>query len=199
MLWKPKPRTATLEELKQQLSEATTAQAEAQRAVESAQRAFDDDGAEASAKGLARAREAADLASEHVARAKRLLAAAEATKAAEDRAELERRRATIRSQVSDQTKDRELEAAEVRAFVAVVEARLARRRHNQRRFELESELLRLGTALGEPESPTYGYGRIEPGVVVVAEQLRDLSARETDQQRRAILFELSRLLAPGLR
>jgi len=71
-------REATLEELREQVTGAEGAYADALTAVATAQAAFDESGSDAAAKALLRAREAAGLAGEQIERAKRLHASGEA-------------------------------------------------------------------------------------------------------------------------
>ncbi|HEX3851931.1 MAG TPA: hypothetical protein VHW01_13255, partial [Polyangiaceae bacterium] len=147
--WTPKPRTASLEELREQLANAKASHAEALKATGSAQATFDDAGDTSAEKALTAARAAEQSASEHLARAQRLASAAEARRKAEERAELEREATDLESELgAPDPEEVRLVAAEVAAYTAAVTARLDRYVHNQARIDRKRRLHGIRRQLG---------------------------------------------------
>ncbi|MEO7037659.1 MAG: hypothetical protein ABI548_27120 [Polyangiaceae bacterium] len=195
--WTPKPRNASLEELREQLAHATVTHADAQRATASAQAAFDDAGDTTAEKALTTARAAEQSAGEHLARAQRLAAAAEGQRQADERAELQRKRDELAAKVSRAAvtaAGADLAAAEAqarRAVVDIVSERLALAdtfRVTQR--ELHMVLVQLGEPAVTADEASYAASPM-PVRDLLQPQITDLL--QSDRQ----LAELLRDLLPA--
>jgi len=165
-----KRRDATVEELQEQLDGARTDLAAATEAVVAARARFKDD--PSALKAVTAARQAEVEAEEHVTRAEGMLDEAKAKRAADERDELERKKAELQARLDDHSEEEELLDREVQAWGRVAAARLARREHNLRRIELEREVRRLEIALGgSPRTQILSEFDPSPSVVPVSEAL----------------------------
>ena len=145
-------REATVEEFREQLSGAETAHADALTAVSAAQVAFDETGSDTAAKALLRAKGEAGLAEEHVARARRLLAAGEDRAAEVERQRLLARKAELESKLTAtalKTEAVPFDEAELGLLLEVAKFRARRIARGSELQALEVELLRTRRTLGE--------------------------------------------------
>lgn len=153
--WSPKPRTAPLEELREQLANARSSHAAAQAATEGAQTVFDDTGEASAEKALLAARSAEQSAAEHLGRAARLVEAAEGQGRAEERAHLQARRAELEAKTTLPALlaacDPDFRRA-ADALVAFADARVALAKRSVEFAALERELEGVAQALGEPRA-----------------------------------------------
>lgn len=191
------PRAASLDDHREQLEHAREAHSAAQAAVSAAEQAFDNDGSAPTEKALLSALEAERAASLHVARAKRLLAEAERLKAEKERAALECHRAELEAQISARTEENRLADAEVAAWLAVADARLARRKQVEDRLALESELERVKLALGEKPRFSLSLPDREPSTIDIARRLEtEREGLRFDDPRDAVLRDFASHLDP---
>jgi len=151
--WSLKPRTASLEELREQLGNARASYESAQAATQSAQTVFDDAGEASAEKALLAARSAEQSAAEHLGRAERLVEAAENQRKAEERARLKARRAELEAQTSFPALNAAcgpLFQAAADHLAAFADARVALAKQAADFLALETELEAVTVALGEP-------------------------------------------------
>jgi hypothetical protein len=191
----PKPKEATVPDLRHQLSAAQDAHQAAQDAVSAAELALDEAPSDLALKALRRAREAETEAADLVAHCRRMLAAGEEREAA---AEQERLRARLADIEADHARGREqitgLTAAEADAFSAVADARLRRRRHLEGLRELRAEMRRIRLALGEtPEDMPLRDLDVDPPLGPVASRLLEESrGLPAEDHRAGYLRDLAR-------
>lgn len=194
--WTPKPRTASLEELREQLANAKASHADAQKATASAQAVFDDSGDASAEKALLAARAAEQSAGEHLARAERLADAAETQRKAEQRADLEREAAKLTAELAaPDPEEARLVAEEAAAYEKAVNVRLARRANNESRVERMWRLQHISRELGGESRSLYHHeANPEPSHVPVGERLVALSAGASSHETRSsYLHALSRI------
>ncbi|MGC4088331.1 MAG: hypothetical protein QM756_10610 [Polyangiaceae bacterium] len=163
----------SLDGLREQLNQRKAAHADAQRAVTSAQLVFDTAGDDDSMRALRRARDAAQDASDHVARLERLVAAAESDAAAAERARLEQELAAIKSELATDPIGLRLEAAAVDALAAVADKLLAIREHRVARSQKQRKATSIALALGAPDPYQFAAIDIDPPLARIAEQVRE--------------------------
>jgi hypothetical protein len=193
-----RPKTAPVEDQRDQLARLKEAHAAAQRAVQEAQEAFDLEGTPATQKALAKAQEAEREAADYLGRAQRNLQAAEAVRAAAERETKEQQAKELRAQLADNRVAAQLIEAESKAWLGVVRAQLARLEHHDERRDLQRQLLVLEVALhGDGAAQHFRFDDTTPSVYAVAVELQSHAEQERDQRRREILAALIRMLAPG--
>lgn len=187
-----KPRSASLDDLRGQLEHARGALVDAKRAVAAGQIAFDDAGSSDAEKTLIVAREAERSATEHVARAERLLAAAEQRRAEAEQLEKAEQVRKLQAKLADKTLVAELVQAEFKAWCGVVDARLARMDQEDERAKMRQGLMRLGVA----SNP----GAEQVGIYEVAALLDKIAdgVRKTDMRRYEVLRHFAVTLFPNL-
>ncbi|HEY4158681.1 MAG TPA: hypothetical protein VGM29_11315 [Polyangiaceae bacterium] len=192
--WTPAPRTASLEELREQLSNAKATHADAQKATSSAQAAFDDAGDPSAEKALLAARGTEQSIGEHLARAERLFAAADAARRAEERAELERKRDDLASKLSRAAitdAGSGLADAEYRARRAVADIVTQRLALTAEFRKLQHELRGVHSALGMPAPATDDSEYASALMPVRARLESDIAALlPTDRQLANLLRDL---------
>ena len=183
---------ASVDELNEQVTAAQAALVSARAGVADAQASFDSQGSSAAAEALRLARDAERDAVEHVARASRLLAAATAPSAIAERRTRERRMTELRSLLADTIEERTLLDAEIAAWRAVVDTRVARHEHERRMLALRAELDGLTGA-----APTAHLYAGPPRLDLVADALLD-DARlsHADPTRQRVLQGIVLFLAP---
>ena len=145
-----KGRDASLAQLTEQLSGTQGAHAQAAAAVARAQDAFDEDGSPAASKRLIAARESEAMAADHVARAERLLAAAQKRLADDRRAELETRAEELHAKLAAA---RALRAGGVQAEA---EALMNAVKAYGQRVAIERRISGVGQELQQVTSELYG-------------------------------------------
>lgn len=151
--WTPKPRTAPLAELIEQVANAKTSLEAALSATKSAEIAFDDAGDASAEKALIAARAAEQSAFEHLGRAERLVAAANDQRKAEERAKLNARRAELEAKTTFSALTRACEPHVKRAadhLVAFAQSRIELAKQAAAFKALEDELEVVTMQLGEP-------------------------------------------------
>lgn len=194
--WTPKPRTASLEELREQLANAKATHVDAQTATHSAQVAFDDAGDPSAEKALLAARAAEQSASEHLARAERLAAAAEEKRKAEERTELERQATEIETKLNDgNPESARLAQVMARQLLEFSNTRAESRANLVARQQLRSQLDSIRVQLGAPMRTVYGHEfDVEPLHQPVAEILTETARKlPMDDPRREYLNTLAQL------
>lgn len=203
-----RPRSATIAELREQLTAAQTAHTAALEAIPAAEATFDDAGAESAARALQTAAEAERYAAAHVARAGRLLAAAEAAEAENARADLIRRRDALQARLTRAAVEAAvapLATRKVDLLAKVADVDVERSRMAAALATTESELLAVLRDLGDPrQSGVYldadGIARIhgydDPAAIALSEQatIALLAARCSGlPQRHPLLAQLAAL------
>lgn len=187
-----KTKEAALADLEEQLRGATLAKVEADRRYEAAVAAFDADPTTGATKALSQAREAAQVAADHVGRAERLLAAGEerdrARKEHESRIRIKQLEADLEGSLKRRRE--ELAEQEADAFGQVVEVHHQRFQHEQAIDRAKSEIRNLKRELGEPIKDD-GYAAWPITVVGVHDRLIQRAARLAGEDpRRRWLHEL---------
>jgi len=151
--WAPKPRSAPLDELREQLANAQASHESAKAATQAAQTVFDDAGEPGAEKALLAARNAEQSAAEHLGRAERLVEAAESQRRAEERARLQARRTELEAKTALPALlaacDPDFRRA-ADALVAFADARIVLARRAVEFQALERELEGIAQTLGEP-------------------------------------------------
>jgi hypothetical protein len=190
-----RPRTATVEELREQLEHAAKAYEDATVAVESAQQSFDDSGSDAAAKSLTAARDVARFAGEHRDRARRILDEAEAKRAVEERAALQAKHDALKAELDAPDKvDADLEEQEAGGYVAAFKVRAARWEHFQQRAAKRQQLQIMSHALGYP--PPRSDRNELPHSIQVAKIIRDHLTGLPIGQARDLAFAVAHFLDP---
>jgi hypothetical protein len=190
-----RPRGASLAELRDQLGHAETAHQTALQATATALSAFDDTGSDSSAKALQVAEKAAEQTARVLARAKRLLAEAEQARSEEQRRAKERRAKELQSLLADLSRPNELVGDEVKAWRAVVEARVARTENELELARLDSELSGLEGELGLEKSVR--LNRPGGSLYAIAKALDAECQSLPAGTRRQVLNDLVYTLAPN--
>ena len=187
-------REATLEELREQVTGAEGAYADALEAVSAAQASFDESGSDATAKALLRARQEASLAEEHVGRAKRILEAGEARAAEVERQRLIARKAELESKLTATAVKAEAAPFVEEEFGLLLEVAKCRARRIARGQELrllEVELLQTRRTLGEAvEAWMFSQATNPLASAVAIGELFDERCRVLDEPLRSLLRTL---------
>lgn len=177
----------SVDELRLQLAETKRAQASAQGAVAAAEAAFDDAGDSATAKALSKARDVLLEATEHVARAERLVKAGEERATARKREEQE----ALFDELSQKTTEEAAaeagrkfgeEEADLVIRLAIIRAKRKQVRDALRALEVQRD--GVGRSLGYDVTSAQTWGQMPDGRIVFFPTAADAAASPDIVRRR---------------
>jgi hypothetical protein len=190
-----KPKEASTEELEDQLKAAKGSHLAAVEAVAAAQDAFDADGDDNAAKALAKAREVAEYATEHLCRAERLLAAARERAAAAERAELERLEVELKAKRLDHGRDDELVNEIVQVCERLIDAQARRLELYSENSKLDGHIHSVRLKLGHATDFRFDPLDYVPSQYPVVQKLNaSVQADEPNKERNRLRYSLANLL-----